>query len=47
MASVLSPEEAIKAHIDAVNRDYVCEPRIGMAGKRNIDFICAFIFSFA
>lgn len=28
MASVLSPEEAIKAHIDAVNRDYVCEPRI-------------------
>lgn len=29
MAAVLSPEEAIKAHIEAVNRDYVCEPRIG------------------
>ena len=26
---VLSAEMARKAHIDAVSRDYICEPRLG------------------
>ena len=25
----LTAEMATKAHIDAVNRDYICEPRLG------------------
>ena len=28
-ADVLSAELAAKAHIEAVSRDYICEPRVG------------------
>jgi hypothetical protein len=29
---VLSAEMAHKVHIDAINRDYICEPRLGAQG---------------
>ena len=32
-ADVLSQEMALKAHIEAANRDYICEPRVGACCK--------------
>jgi hypothetical protein len=42
--ATLSPKEALQTHIDAANRDYILEPRLGegsnlQGGKRVVDSV--------